>query len=170
MAGPIDVSQSPTAINETGEKLNPDVLESLKLVIPHGKKAGAGRSVYPAALQIMGFISTKPEEHMANYKQLAYKSSPHTEEEVKMLNFYREYFAVMDLPHEFYRDTVNRVFRGNEWANGRVDYRGERVDFSAMTTPLITVEGSKDDICGIGQTEAAQKITNPKQSLHLLVE
>lgn len=39
-----------------------------------------------------------------------------------------------------------------------------------MTTPLITVEGSRDDICGIGQTEAAQKITNPKKSRHILVE
>lgn len=38
MAGPIDVSKSPTAINETGEKLNPHVLESLKLTIPEGKK------------------------------------------------------------------------------------------------------------------------------------
>lgn len=118
----------------------------------------------------MGFISTKPEEHLANYRKLAYKTTPLTEEEEKMLNFYREYFAVMDLPHEFYASTVNRVFRGNEWANGSVDYNGEKVDFSAMTTPLITVEGSRDDICGIGQTEAAQKITNPKKSRHILVE
>ena len=39
-----------------------------------------------------------------------------------MLAFYEEYFAVMDLPHEFYRDTVKEVFRGNKWATGKVDY------------------------------------------------
>ena len=39
-----------------------------------------------------------------------------------MLAFYEEYFAVMDLPHEFYHDTVKEVFRGNKWATGKVDY------------------------------------------------
>lgn len=88
----------------------------------------------------MGFISTKPDEHLANYRKLAYKTSPLNEDERKMLAFYEEYFAIMDLPHEFYESTVNRVFRGNEWARGKVMYNGNEVRFSDMTTPLITVE------------------------------
>lgn len=170
MAGPIDVSQSPTKVNESGEKLDTNIIELLKLVIPEGKEAGSGRSVYPGAVQISGFMATKLEEHLANYRNLAFKTTPFTPEEEKQIAFYQEYFAVMDLPHEFYRDTVNRVFRGNEWAKGSVEYNGEIIDFSWMTSPLMTVEWDRDDICGIGQTEAAQKITNPKQSLHLLVE
>jgi poly(3-hydroxybutyrate) depolymerase len=67
--------------------------------------------VYPAALQIMSFIMTKPQEHMENFRKLAYKTTSFTPEEEKMLAFYREYFAIMDLPHEFYDETVRRVFR-----------------------------------------------------------
>ncbi len=88
----------------------------------------------------MSFISAKPEEHLKNYRSLAYKKTAFSIEEEKMLSFYREYFAVMDLPHTFYKETVNRVFRGNEWATGRVQYQGETIDFSEMTTPLMTIE------------------------------
>ncbi len=70
MAGPIDVSQSPTKVNEASGNLTDTVLDSLKLTIPSGRNIWAGRSVYPAPLQIMSFISTKPEEHMRNYKAL----------------------------------------------------------------------------------------------------
>ena len=89
----------------------------------------------------MSFISTKPEEHLKNYQSLAYAKAAFTVEQEKMLAFYREYFAVMDLPHTFYKETVNRVFRGNEWASGQVQYQGEMIDLSKMTTPLITAEG-----------------------------
>ena len=58
MAGPIDVSQSPTQVNESGEKLDTNIIEMLKLVIPEGKEAGSGRAVYPGAGQISGFNST----------------------------------------------------------------------------------------------------------------
>lgn len=169
MAGPIDVSQSPTKVNEASGKLDDKVLNSMKLTIPRGKNAGAGRSVYPAPLQILLFISTKSEEHRKNYNSLAYKTTPLTPEEEKMLAFYREFFAVMDLPHELYRETVKEVFRGNEWATGKVDYNWEEVDFSAMTTPLMTIEWGRDNICGIGQTEAAQNLTNPSRSLHIVL-
>lgn len=169
MAGPIDVSASPTAVNKLSGKLSWEVLESMKLTIPRGKNIGAGRSVYPGPLQIMSFISAKPEEHLKNYRSLAYKKTAFSIEEEKMLSFYREYFAVMDLPHTFYKETVNRVFRGNEWATGRVQYQGETIDFSEMTTPLMTIEWGRDDICGIGQTSAAQGLTNPSSALHIHV-
>lgn len=71
----------------------------------------------------MSFMAAKPEEHMKNYRSLAYKMTPFTPEEEKMLNFYREYFAVMDLPHEFYQETVERVFQRNEWASGKVKFQ-----------------------------------------------
>jgi poly(3-hydroxybutyrate) depolymerase len=38
-------------------------------------------------------------------------------------------------------------------------HRGVRVDCSAIQdTALMTVEGERDDICGLGQTEAAQDL------------
>jgi poly(3-hydroxybutyrate) depolymerase len=36
-------------------------------------------------------------------------------------------------------------------------HRGQRVDCSKIRkTAIITIEGERDDICGLGQTEAAQ--------------
>lgn len=116
MAGPIDVSKSPTAVNKASEKLTPELIDRMSLTIPEGKNIGAGRKVYPAPLQIMSFISAKPQEHLKNYQSLAYAKAALTVEQEKMLAFYREYFAVMDLPHTFFKETVERVFRRNEWA------------------------------------------------------
>jgi poly(3-hydroxybutyrate) depolymerase len=158
MAWPIDVSKSPTAVNQASLKLTPDVINALSSTIPKWKEQGSSREVYPAALQIMSFIMTKPQEHMGNFRNLAYKTTAFTVEEEKMLSFYREYFAIMDLPHEFYDETVRRVFRWNEWANGKVNFQWTTVDFSQMKTPLVTIEWERDDICWIGQTSAAHTI------------
>lgn len=55
MAGPVDVEQNPTQVNEVGKKLSPKAMESMRYTIPKGY-AGAGRSVYPAPLQISLFM------------------------------------------------------------------------------------------------------------------
>ena len=70
--------------------------------------------------------------------------------------FYREYFAVLDLAAEFYLETVRQVFQEHRLARGELYWRGELVDPAAIRrTVLLTVEGERDDICGIGQTGAA---------------
>jgi len=73
--------------------------------------------------------------------------------------FYEEYFAVADLPAEFYLETVQKVFQEYALARGHLRWRGRIVQPSAMRrTALLTVEGERDDICGIGQTLAAQDL------------
>jgi poly(3-hydroxybutyrate) depolymerase len=73
--------------------------------------------------------------------------------------FYDEYFAVTDLPAEFYLETVQKVFQEHLLPRGRLEWRGRRVDPRAIRrTALFTVEGEKDDICAIGQTVAAQDL------------
>jgi len=74
-------------------------------------------------------------------------------------DFYEEYFAMMDLPAEFYLQTVREVFQEYRLARGEFYYRGEKVDPSAIKrTALFTVEGERDDICSLGQTLAAQDL------------
>ena len=73
--------------------------------------------------------------------------------------FYDEYLAVMDLTSEYFLQTVETVFQRRELATGTLVHRGRKVDCGAIRkTVLMTVEGERDDICGIGQTEAAHAL------------
>ncbi|MDB5942940.1 MAG: phaZ [Ramlibacter sp.] len=54
---------------------------------------------------------------------------------------------------------MEKVFQTYELPLGKLQYRGRRVDPSAIRrTALFTVEGERDDICSVGQTVAAQDL------------
>jgi polyhydroxyalkanoate depolymerase len=73
--------------------------------------------------------------------------------------FYQEYFAVADLPAEFYLETVSQVFQEHALPQGKLKWRDRPIDpRSIRRTALLTVEGEKDDICALGQTLAAQDL------------
>jgi poly(3-hydroxybutyrate) depolymerase len=73
--------------------------------------------------------------------------------------FYDEYSSVMDLPAEFYLQTIDRVFQRHDLAHGRFRVAGELVDPGGIErTALMTVEGEKDDVCAVGQTVAAHRL------------
>jgi poly(3-hydroxybutyrate) depolymerase len=73
--------------------------------------------------------------------------------------FYDEYFAVLDLTAEFYLETVRLIFQEYALPLGKLEYRGTRIDPSAIRrTMLLTVEGERDDICAVGQTVAAHDL------------
>ena len=157
MAGPVDVEQNPTQVNEVGKKLSPKAMESMRYTIPKGY-AGAGRSVYPAPLQISLFMMWKPQEHMKKFMNLAFKATPFDEQDEKTLAFYTEYFAGMDLYHELYTETVTNVFQDNLWGRNNVSFKGEKIDFSQVQTPIITFEWREDDVCWVWQTKWANKL------------
>ena len=78
--------------------------------------------------------------------------------------FYDEYNAVLDMPAEYYLDTIDTVFQKHLLPEGKwdvsVDGRIMRVDpGSIRDVPLFTIEGELDDISGSGQTEAAHALT-----------
>jgi polyhydroxyalkanoate depolymerase len=73
--------------------------------------------------------------------------------------FYDEYYAVSDLPAEFFLDTVDRVFQRHLLAKGEFVWRGRQVDPGQIRdTPLLTIEGELDDLCPPGQTAAAHDL------------
>jgi poly(3-hydroxybutyrate) depolymerase len=78
----------------------------------------------------------------------------------------------MDLPAEFYLQTVETVFVQHALPNGEMTHRGRLVRTDAIRhTALMTVEGERDDISGVGQTEAAHALcTNlsPSKKQHYL--
>jgi len=118
------------------------------------------RRVYPGFLQLSAFMSMNMPRHQQAFRDL-YKhlrDGEHASAETTK-RFYDEYFAVNDLPAEFYLETVGRVFQEFLLAKGELTVRGEKVEPSAIRrTALFTVEGERDDICSIGQTVAAHDL------------
>lgn len=160
MAGPVDTRIAPTEVNAIAHRYPLSEFEQrLVQTVPHGHP-GSGRRVYPGFLQIAGFMNMNAGRHrdslMRRFKLM--RDDKHEEAEA-IRAFYDEYLAVCDLPAEFYLDTMRRVFIEWHLARGCLQWRGRRVDCGAITrTRLLTVEGAKDDICGIGQTAAAHTL------------
>ncbi len=160
MAGPIDCRISPTAVNELAVGKPIEWFEKNLISVVPWRLRGAGRRVYPGFLQLSAFMSMNCERHMNTLRE--YYLNLVADEHEKAANtrdFYREYFAVADLPAEFYLETVERVFQRYDLPRGELMWRGRKVDPGAIRrTALLTVEGERDDICAVGQTLAAQDL------------
>jgi poly(3-hydroxybutyrate) depolymerase len=118
------------------------------------------RDVYPGFLQLNGFISMNLDRHMDAHKRLFSNLVKGDGDLVdKHRDFYDEYLAVMDLSAEYYLQTVDLVFVKHALPKGEMTHRGKPVDPSRITrVALMTVEGEKDDISGLGQTEATHAL------------
>ncbi len=157
MAGPIDTRLNPTRVNRLASSKPMAWFEkNLIATVPFGNR-GAGRRVYPGVTQLTAFMSLNIARHIAAHETY-WRNLASGEREAAEAHrrFYDEYFAVMDLPAEFYLETVERVFQTHDLPTGTLAYRGRPVQPRAISRMgLMTVEGEKDDICGIGQTMAA---------------
>ncbi|MBB4197329.1 polyhydroxyalkanoate depolymerase [Rhodoblastus sphagnicola] len=158
--GPIDTRRSPTQVNKLAEKRGPawfrqNCIHLLPLPYP-----GAGRSVYPGFLQLSGFMAMNLDRHVnAHLDMFNHLVEGDGDSAEKHRDFYDEYLAVMDLTAEFYLQTIDTVFVHHSLPKGEMMHRGEKVDLKAIRrVGLLTVEGEKDDISGVGQTQAAQDL------------
>jgi len=118
------------------------------------------RRVYPGFVQLTAFMSMNPERHQQAFRNLyEHLLNGDTAAADATIRFYDEYFAVNDLPSDFYLETVGQVFQEYRLAKGEFRVRGEKVEPAAIRrTALFTVEGERDDICSIGQTVAAHDL------------
>lgn len=160
MAGPVDTRVNPTKVNElaTGKPIA-WFEENLIATVP-GRHKGAGRRVYPGFVQLLAFMSMNIERHVKAHLDLHdHLAKGEREKAAAIKAFYDEYFAVLDLPAEFYLETVRDVFQEARLAKGELTFLGRRVDPGAIRrTALLTVEGERDDICALGQTAAAHDL------------
>lgn len=159
MGGPVDPRRSPTAVNQLASTKSQAFFESLIGSVGFGAK-GAGRAVYPGVTQLASFMAMNPGRHAAaQFDYLAAEIAGTRSKAGRIDRFYRDYLAVLDLPAEFYLETVTRIFQDAEIARGVFRHAGRRVDFSKLAPmALMTIEGGRDDICGRGQTEAAHDL------------
>lgn len=160
MAGPIDARVNPTKVNELATSRPLDWFERNLIATVPVRYPGAGRRVYPGFVQLAAFMAMNLGRHIKAHFELFDALAAGTREQAgATMSFYDEYFAVLDLPAEFYLETVGAVFQQHALALGKLEWRGNRVEPGAIRkTALFTVEGEKDDICAVGQTLAAQEL------------
>jgi poly(3-hydroxybutyrate) depolymerase len=160
MAGPIDCRVNPTSVNELAtSKPMSWFRENMIHTVPWTQR-GAGRKVYPGFVQLTAFMGMNRERHIKAFEDMyAHIAAGDHEKAAHTKAFYEEYFAVADLPAEFYLETVEKVFQTYDLPRGVLTHDGNVVDPSAIRrTALMTVEGERDDICAVGQTVAAQDL------------
>ncbi len=160
MGGPIDTRRSPTLVNNFALKHPIEWFENRLISRVPAKYPGFSRNVYPGFLQLAGFVAMNPDRHIDSHKDYFYhlvKGDGDSAESHR--KFYDEYNAVMDLPAEYYLDTIQAVFQEHHLPLGKMMVAGERVNPAAIkTTALFSIEGELDDISGNGQTEAAHDL------------
>jgi polyhydroxyalkanoate depolymerase len=160
MAGPIDVRIAPNKVNQlANEKPLSWFRDNLIGVVPW-KFEGRGRRVYPGFLQLSAFMSMNAERHSKAFVDMfQHRVAGDFEKADAIKEFYKEYFAIMDMTADFYLETVDQVFQRCLLPKGEMTYFGKPIEPRAIRkTFLLTVEGEKDDICSVGQTLAAQDL------------
>jgi poly(3-hydroxybutyrate) depolymerase len=158
MAGPIDARVNPTDVNRFAEGKSVEWFERHVITQVPWPHPGMMRDVYPGFLQLYGFMGMNLDRHITAHRhhfQNLVKGDGDSAE--KHREFYDEFLAVMDLTAEYYLQTIATVFLEHRLPKGEMRHRNRIVDPGKIRrVPLMTVEGEKDDISGVGQTHAAQ--------------
>ena len=160
MGGPIDTRCNPTKVNEVATTRPFEWFERTVIHPVPGGYAGAGRRVYPGFLQLSGFMSLNLDRHydahVEFFRRVVAGDGDSAEQH---RTFYDEYLSVMDLPAEFYLQTIRMVFQEHALARGTMTSRGRPIEpWRITSTALMTVEGGQDDITGLGQSRAAHQL------------
>lgn len=160
MGGPLDTRLSPTSVNGLASRKSFTWFETQLIHRVPSRYPGHDRLVYPGFLQHAGFVAMNPDKHMQShydyYLNLMRGNDMEAEAHRK---FYDEYNAVLDLPAEYYLDTIKVVFQEHLLPRGLWKVKGQLVKPAAITKAhLLTVEGELDDITGKGQTQVAHSM------------
>jgi poly(3-hydroxybutyrate) depolymerase len=161
IGGPIDTREGPTAVNAFAKAHSLDWFRNMVIhPVPFGR-VGFMRRVYPGFLQLAGFMAMNLERHWdAHWQMFLNLVDGDGETLAAKRAFYEEYRAVMDMPADFFLETIHAVFHEHLLPRGLLTHRGHTVDPSAITrTAMLTIEGERDDISGLGQTRAAHALT-----------
>ncbi len=160
MGGPIDPGKSPTAVNDLATNKPFTWFENNVIYNVPPNYPGYGRRVYPGFLQHAGFVAMNPRRHaQSHWEFYLHLREGDNESAAEHRKFYDEYNAVLDMPAEYYLETIKTVFQDHALPEGTWDVEGKRVrPQDIKNVALFTIEGELDDISGSGQTRAAQDL------------
>ncbi len=160
MGGPIDPRRNPTQVNALAMRKSLHWFENNVIFKVPAAHPGYLRSVYPGFLQHAGFVAMNPDRHLKSHWDYYLDLVKGDQEDAEgHREFYDEYNAVIDLPAEYYLDTIKIVFKQHQLPDGKWRVRGQLVrPQDIRSVALFTIEGELDDISGSGQTEAAHDL------------
>lgn len=156
MGGPIDARNSPTAVNNLATTKPYSWFENHVIYTVPANYPGYLRRVYPGFLQHAGFVAMNPDRHLESHYEFYLNLVKGDDEDAEgHRQFYDEYNAVLDMPAEYYLDTIRTVFQEHALPLGTWMVDGQRVaPEDIRDVALFTIEGELDDISGSGQTRA----------------
>jgi len=160
MGGPIDARKSPTSVNNLAMNKSYSWFENNVIYRVPQNFPAAGRAVYPGFMQHSGFVAMNPDRHLTSHYDYFLDLIRGDDDSVDShREFYDEYNAVLDMPAEYYLETIKAVFQDFSLVNGTWEKDGVFVrPQDITTTALLTIEGELDDISGAGQTRAAHDL------------
>ena len=160
MGGPIDARKSPTAVNNLAINKSFEWFENNVIYRVPSNFPGSGRAVYPGFLQHTGFVAMNPDRHLSSHYDYFLDLVRGDDDSAEFhRSFYDEYNAVLDMPAEYYLDTIRTVFQDFALVNGSWKIGDQLVrPQDIKTSALLTIEGELDDISGAGQTRAAHDL------------
>ena len=161
MGGPIDTRRNPTAVNRAGRgqghRLVPPAMSSMKVPFP---MPGAMRDVYPGFLQLGGFMTMNLDRHIDAHRDLFWHLVEGDGDSAeKHREFYDEYHVGHGSDGRVLSADRGEGLRQSRSAARHLHPSQPQVDPAAITkTALMTIEGERDDISGVGQTQAAHDL------------
>jgi poly(3-hydroxybutyrate) depolymerase len=160
IGGPLDARINPSALGNAASSHSLDwCRRQLIDVVPPGF-AGQGRPVFPTYLQQAEIAIIYPHRYVSLIERYTRAtSSGDAGALADACRALREYAALLDMPAEYFLDTVDIVFQRALLANRAWRVNGTPVEPAALRrTLLLTVEGTRDAVTGAGQTHAAHEM------------
>lgn len=156
IGGPLDARINPSMLGVAARSYSLDWCRATLIdTVPRGF-AGYGRQVFPAYLQRAEIAAVYPQRYMTladRYRRAV--ASGDADALASARRALREYLTLVDMPAEYFLDTVDIVFQRACLANRTWHVHGRRVDPAALRSiVLLTVEGARDIVTGAGQTHA----------------
>ncbi len=121
MGGPIDPRVNPTVPNQLATSRSLAWFERTVIATVPARYPGAFRRVYPGFLQLAGFMTMNLDRHITAHVDLfnhLVRGDGESAEATR--SFYDEFMSVMDLPADFYLQTIKRVFQDQALPLGRL--------------------------------------------------
>ena len=136
MGGPIDARKQPDHASTTwpSTRATAGSRTTSSTACRRTSPAPAAR-VYPGFLQHTGFVAMNPNRHVTSHYDYFLDLIRGDDDSAEAhRQFYDEYNAVLDMPAEYYLDTIKTVFQDFALVNGTWEVRGELVRPQDITT------------------------------------